>query len=486
MATRVVMPQLGESVVEGTVTRWLKRAGETVQEYESLLEVNTDKVDTEIPAPASGTVLQLLVPEGETVSAGTLLALIGDPGEVAGETTEVLEGAASTAAPATSGSSASDSGMGPRDQPARRVIQPPDSGAMGRATPGAVVPEGSSAPGVPSAGTLPASPAASAAPTGRTGLGFISPVVARISWEYKVDLAQVKGTGQGGRITKQDVLAFVDSRAAEPSPWDQPALGELFRPTEELTGVGLPGTAATEPAEQDQAPRLLPLDNVRRAIAEHMVRSKAVSPHVTTVMEADLRRVVAHRQAHREAFARDGVHLTYTAYFVAASVAALRAVPQVNASWSDEGIVLHGRVNIGVAVSLGDQGLIAPVLKDADRMSLLGVARGIADLANRARLRQLKPDEVHEGTFTITNHGMGGSLFATPIIHQPQSAILGVGAIQKRVVVLPAADPQGGTTDSIAIRPMVYLTLTFDHRVLDGALADVFLGKIVQVLQTWS
>jgi 2-oxoglutarate dehydrogenase E2 component (dihydrolipoamide succinyltransferase) len=477
MATRVVMPQLGESVVEGTVTRWLKRAGETVQEYESLLEVNTDKVDTEIPAPASGTVLQLLVPEGETVRAGTLLALIGEPDEVAGETTEVLEETAWTGAPAASGSSVSDSGMGPREQPARRPIQPPASVARGRVKRGAVVPEGSSAPGVPGAG---------AAPTDRTGLGFISPVVARISRDRKVDLAQVKGTGQGGRITKQDVLAFIDSRAVEPPPWDQPALGELFRPTEELTGMGLPVAAPTEPTEHDQVPRLLPLDNVRRAIAEHMVRSKAVSPHVTTVMEADLRRVVAHRQVHQEAFARDGVHLTYTAYFVAASVAALRAVPQVNASWSDEGIVLHGRVNIGVAVSLGDQGLIAPVLKDADRMSLLGVARGIADLANRARLRQLKPDEVHEGTFTITNHGMGGSLFATPIIHQPQSAILGVGAIQKRVIVLPAADPQGGTTDSIAIRPMVYLTLTFDHRVLDGALADVFLGKLVQVLETWT
>jgi len=213
-----------------------------------------------------------------------------------------------------------------------------------------------------------------------------------------------------------------------------------------------------------------------------MVFSKHTSPHVTTVMEADLSRVVAHRQANKEAFARDGVNLTFTAYFVAAAVAALKAYPMVNSSWSDEGIVLHKPIHIGLATSLGEEGLIVPVIKNADALSLLGLARAINDLAARARAKKLQPDEVKGGTFTITNHGISGSLFATPIIHQPQCAILGVGAIQKRVVVL--SDEARG--DMLAIRPMVYLSLTFDHRILDGAIADSFLGKVVEYLQNWT
>jgi 2-oxoglutarate dehydrogenase E2 component (dihydrolipoamide succinyltransferase) len=213
-----------------------------------------------------------------------------------------------------------------------------------------------------------------------------------------------------------------------------------------------------------------------------MVLSKRTSPHVTTIMEADLSRVVAHRQANKDAFARDGANLTFTAYFVAAVTAALKAYPMVNSSWADEGIRLHRAINIGMATSLGDAGLIVPVIKSADGLSLLGIARAVNDLANRARARQLKPDEVQGGTFTITNHGTSGSLFATPIINQPQCGILGVGMMQKRVVVV--TDAAGN--DSIAIRPMVYLGLTFDHRILDGATADYFLGKVVEALQDWS
>jgi 2-oxoglutarate dehydrogenase E2 component (dihydrolipoamide succinyltransferase) len=220
---------------------------------------------------------------------------------------------------------------------------------------------------------------------------------------------------------------------------------------------------------------------VRRSIAEHMVQSKHTSPHVTTIMEADLSRVVAHRQANKDTFAKDGVNLTFTAYFVAAAVDALKAYPIVNSSWTDDGIRLHRAINIGVAASLGEAGLIVPVIKDADRLSLLGLARIINDLAQRARSKQLKPDEVQGGTFTITNHGVTGSLFATPIINQPQCAILGVGKIQKRVVVV--SDAAGN--DSIAIRPMVYLGLTFDHRILDGAIADNFLGRVAETLQNW-
>ena len=425
MATQVIMPQLGESVVEGTVSKWLKSEGQSVDEFEPLLEINTDKVDTEIPAPASGVLLRIVVPEGQTVQAGTVLAMIGAAGEAVPEAP-----AAAAAAP--------------------RV--------------------GAQAP-------APAPTAPPAASPSQADLGFISPVVAKIASEYQVDVSQVRGTGTGGRITKKDILAHVRNVPAGGSAapaWEQPASGELFRPSEEVFGA--------QPAAATPAPgQVIPHDSVRRQIAEHMLRSRRTSPHVTTVMETDLSRVVAHRRAHKEIFARDGVGLTFSAYFVLASVAALKAVPWVNASWADEGIVLHRQVHIGMAVSLGDQGLIVPVIKDADQKSLLAIAAAIQDLAARARARKLKTDEVQGGTFTITNHGVSGSLFATPILNQPQAGILGVGVIQKRVVVVETA-----AADAFAIRPMAYLTLTFDHRMLDGAVADRFLAAVVERLETWA
>jgi 2-oxoglutarate dehydrogenase E2 component (dihydrolipoamide succinyltransferase) len=263
--------------------------------------------------------------------------------------------------------------------------------------------------------------------------------------------------------------------------------GSLVAPIKEApasaasAAVSPPPAPPTSPVVVGQAGNLLPLTPVRRAIADHMVLSRRTSPHVTTVMEVDLSRVVAHRQANKADFARDGVNLTFTAYFASASATALRAYPIVNSSWTEEGIRLHQQINIGMATSLGEDGLIVPVIKGADSLSLLGLARAINDLANRARLKKLQPDEVKGGTFTITNHGTSGSLFAMPIINQPQCAILGIGAIQKRVVVI-SDESQG---DSIAIRPMVYLSLTFDHRILDGALADYFLGKVVESLKNW-
>ena len=426
MATQVIMPQLGESVVEGTVSKWLKVEGQSVNEFEPLLEVNTDKVDTEIPSPASGVLLRIVVPEGQTVQAGTVLAMIGAAGEA------VPEGLA--AAPAAHRA-------GPAMAPASTPVPP------------------------------------SPAPVTAADVGFISPVVAKIAAEYQVDLSQMRGTGTGGRITKKDVLAHVRNLPAAGAiapAWEQPASGELFRPTEEVFG---PQASLSTPSPG----QVLPHDSVRRQIAEHMLRSRRTSPHVTTVMEADLSRVVAHRQAHKETYAREGVDLTFSAYFVVASAAALKAVPWVNASWSDEGIVLHRPVHIGVAVSLGEQGLIVPVIPDADQKSLQAIAAAIKDLATRARARKLKPDEVQGGTFTITNHGVSGSLFATPIINQPQAAILGVGVIQKRVVVVETSG-----ADAFAIRPMVYLTLTFDHRMLDGAVADRFLSVVVERLEKWS
>jgi 2-oxoglutarate dehydrogenase E2 component (dihydrolipoamide succinyltransferase) len=417
MPINVIMPQLGESVVEGTISKWLKQEGDSIQEFEPLLEVNTDKVDTEIPAPAAGVVLKLLVEEGTVVKAGSPIALIGYPGEA------VAEGAAS--------------GNGHAQTPAARTT------AAGR----------------------------------QRDLGFISPVVAKLADEYHLDLQQVPGTGLGGRITKKDVLAFVEARsggAATPTP--EPARVE----PKPATASAPPAVVSTPASSVERAPALsedsIPVEGMRKLIAEHMVRSKHTAPHVTTVFEADLARVVAHLEKNQETFARDGVKLTLTAYFVSAMCAALKAVPIVNSQWADTQILIKREINIGLAVAL-DDGLIVPVIKQADSKSLLGLARDINDLARRARAKALKADEVQGGTITLTNHGVSGSLFATPIINQPQTAILGVGAMQKRVVVIG---------DAIAIRPMAYLTLTFDHRVLDGAIADRFMAAVKQTLEEWN
>lgn len=323
--------------------------------------------------------------------------------------------------------------------------------------------------------------------------------MAKIAQEKGLDLHQVKGTGLGGRITKKDVLAYIDrleaeeitSESAQPEPVPVPVAPAVpqtpaARPVATPPSPGapaIPAPGSTFPGEQE----IVPLTPVRRAIAEHMVFSKRTSPHVTTVMEADLSRVVAHREANKAAFSRDGISLTYTAYFLSAAVTALKAYPLVNSSWSDSGVLLHKQINVGMATSLGEEGLIVPVLKNADSLSLLGLARSVNELANRARAHKLQPDEVKGGTFTITNHGTSGSLFATPIINQPQCAILGVGVIQKRVVVIEQADTSGmGIPDAIAIRPMVYVSLTFDHRILDGAMGDAFLKKVVETLEIWA
>jgi 2-oxoglutarate dehydrogenase E2 component (dihydrolipoamide succinyltransferase) len=419
MATQVLMPRLGESVDEGTITRWLKTEGEPVRELEPLLEVNTDKVDTEIPSPAGGVLLKIIAPQGSLAQAGMVLAWIGQPGEA------LAGGAPAPAAPA------------------------------------------------PAPAVAPA-PATALAPGRHPQLGFISPVVAKLASEHGLDLGRVTGTGAGGRITKKDVLTYLAAAPALPPPAAPTLPSAPVVSAPPAAAPALPPAPAPAPALPGE---LIPHTAMRRSIAEHMVHSKRTSPHVTTVMEADMSRVAAHREANKAAFSRDGVNLTFTAYLVAAAVAALRAFPLANSSWSDEGIRLHREINIGMAASLGGEGLIVPVIRNADSLSLLGLARAINDLAARARQRQLKPDEVRGGTFTLTNHGTSGSLFATPIINQPQCAILGAGVIQKRVVVIQ---------DAIAIRPMVYLSLTFDHRILDGASGDAFLGKVVESLQNWS
>lgn len=410
MATKVLVPLLGEGVEEVTVTKWLKREGETIKEFEPLLEVNTDKVDTEIPAPASGTVLKIVAQEGVPARVGAVLAFIGKPGEA---TESVAAGSRTDPTP------------------------PPK--------PAESIPHGTVAP----------------APATRE-VGFISPVVARIAAERGIDLARVPGTGLNGRITKNDVLGYVQPSPAAAS--QAPALHGL-------------------PAMQAQAgDRLIPHTTIRRQIAEHMVLSQRTSPHVLSVMEADMSRVVAHRDANKAAFDREGVKLTFTPYFIVAIVSALKLHPLANSSWNDSGVLVHSAINIGMATSLGDDGLIVPVIKGADHLSLLALARSVNDLANRARARKLQPDEVRGGTFTLTNHGIGGSLFAMPIINQPQCGILGTGAIQKRV--LAVSDSAGN--DAFAVRPVVYLSFVFDHRILDGASADAFLMKVKQSLETWS
>lgn len=422
MATKVLVPLLGEGVEEVTVIKWLKKEGDSVDELEPLLEVNTDKVDTEIPAPTSGTVLKILADEGAPAKVGTVLAFIGKPGE-----------------------SVDDGVGGVRSLPtsAEKPVAPQRQEMSPRRHGDALTPTHAN-----------------------KEIGFISPVVAKIAAEHGVNLQQVQGTGLNGRITKNDVLNFIQSgkSSAPAAPTD----------VERRTWRVAPTTG-------DQ---LIKHTVIRKQIAEHMVMSKHTSPHVLTVMEADMSRVVKHRSANKEMFARDGVNLTFTAYFMMAIVAGLKTYPNVNSSWTDEGILVHKAINIGMATSLGEEGLIVPVIKDADNLSLLAMARTVNDLANRARSKKLQPDDVKSGTFTLTNHGTSGSLFAFPVINQPQSGILGVGAMQKRVVVVPT---DGGTgDDTIAIRPMVYLSFVFDHRILDGASADWFLVKVKEILENWA
>jgi len=414
MATKVLVPLLGEGVEEVTVIKWLKQEGDPVNELEPLLEVNTDKVDTEIPAPASGTVLKIMMQEGTPAKVGQVLAFIGRPGEsLESVGASPSKGEAAPAAPAEW-----------KGQVA--------SGEAG-------MPSGTSQ---------------------KKDVGFVSPVVARIAAEHGVNLQQVTGTGLNGRITKNDVLNFVESGRT-------PASG----------GQAAPVAARPPQPVSVEGDQLIKHTVIRRQIAEHMVLSKHTSPHVLTVMEVDMLRVVKHRAANKDAFARDRVNLTFTPYFLMAIVAGLKAYPNTNSSWTEEGLLVHRAINIGMATSLGEEGLIVPVIKHADNLSLLAMARTVNDLANRARSKKLQPDEVKSGTFTLTNHGVSGSLFAFPVINQPQSGILGVGAMQKRVVVID---------DAIAIRPMVYLSFVFDHRILDGASADWFLMKVKETLENWA
>ncbi len=442
MASKIELPEMGEGVIEGTLSRWLVKEGDRVAKFAPIAEVETDKVTTETTSDTEGVILKLCVREGETIPVGTVLAYVGEPGEsVNGAGEKESEGAGEQGSRGDTARPATDDR--PRSSGAATSDQRPATSDQRLTT---------------------SDPHPTTPYTGR-----ISPVVGRIAAEHGVDLGRVKGTGRDGRITKEDILAYVEA-----TPVARPPAAEDQRESE---WTPTPASAGGQPSAVSDIPstELLPLTSIRRAIAEHMVRSKHTSPHVTTVFEFDFSAVAAHRAAHKDSYARDGVNLTFTAYLVAATVAALKAHPMVNSAWSDEGILLKREVNIGMATAI-DDGLIVPVIKNADGLNLLGLARAVNDLAERARARQLKPDEVKGGTFSITNHGTTGSLFATPIINQPQCGILGVGAIEKRVKVI---------NDAIAIRPLAYVSFTFDHRILDGASADKFVATIKDQIENW-
>jgi 2-oxoglutarate dehydrogenase dihydrolipoamide succinyltransferase (E2 component) len=428
----VRMPQMGVSVAEGTIVEWRKRSGDWVEADEPICDITTDKIDVEVPSPSSGRVESILVEPGETVGVGTPLAEIN-----------------------------------PAATPGQAHPEEDVNGARTQGT-GAPAPQGAGAPAAP--------PAKADGEPDRSG--FHSPVVRRIADKHGIDLSQVTGTGVGGRIRKRDVMAFIESRQAEPAeakPEPRLHMESPYRPDEPA-----PQPEATSPPEQEQvfpAERREPMSPMRRQIARHMVESRHTAAHCTTVVEADMSAITHRRAELKQDFERRGVALTYLAFVARATVAELQRHPILNASIEDEEIVHHDDVNLGIAVAL-DDGLIVPVIRRAQRLSLEGTAAAIADLAQRARAKQLQPDDVHGGTFTITNPGQFGAVLATPIINQPQVAILDLEAITKRPVVV-----ESDAGDSIAVRPMTYLCMSWDHRALDGAEAARFLGSVKDRLE---
>jgi pyruvate dehydrogenase E2 component (dihydrolipoyllysine-residue acetyltransferase) len=454
----VEMPQMGESIVEGTLTKWLKKPGDKVERDEPLFEISTDKVDTEIPSPVAGTLAEILVEEGKTVGINTVVGRISD-----GASASVAPAAASAPAPA------------PAPAPAQTTVAQSDGASHADAAP-------------------PASPASTAPDTGTVveeTAGPLSPLVRKMARENNIDLSRVKGTGIGGRITKQDLETYMSGqtgtavapvRAAAPAPPQAPAAVPARASTPAPVATPAPASAVTStgPATMPGAPpamRVEPMTIMRQKIAEHMTYSKHTSAHVTTVHKADLTKVAKLREKLKARFqAQYGFGLTFLPFMARAAVAALREYPLLNASIEGTNIIYHRDINLGIAVAL-ENGLIVPVIRNADEKNIVGLQRSIVDLATRARSRQLRPDEVTGGTFSITNFGSFGSIFATPVINQPQVAILGIGAVQKEPVVID---------DAIAIRSTAYLALTFDHRLIDGALGDQFTAKVKSILENWS
>ncbi len=473
------MPKMGESVQEGKIIRWVKRVGERVEQDETLLEISTDKVDTEIPAPASGILAEILAPEGETVPVGTVIARIA-----------VTEGVVSMGVPGGQEAPLSKASEPSVTAPPSAVTAPPPPPPV--AAPAITEPATSVQP-------IPASPVRSGnghdGGVGEriprmSGRRFYSPLVRAIAEAEGIslqELEQIPGTGLEGRVTKHDLLRYLEQRRARiAQPVQPPTPAEVAPAVEAPTAA--PRIEVREPAPRVEAVPAAPagaefeiiaMDHVRQLIAEHMVRSKHTSPHVTSVDEADVTGLVRLRERYKEEFERrEGVKLTYMPFFIRAAVEALKAFPLLNASVEGKNIIVHKRINIGIATALPNGNLIVPVIKNADALSITGLARAVQDLAQRARTKKLLPDEVQGGTFSITNFGTFGTLLGTPIINQPQVAILGIGAIQKRPVV---RELDG--SDVIVVRHMVYLSLSFDHRIIDGMLAGQFLQVVRQSLE---
>jgi 2-oxoglutarate dehydrogenase E2 component (dihydrolipoamide succinyltransferase) len=447
----ITMPQLGETVTEGTIIRWMKRVGDAIAYDEPLFEVSTDKVDSEVPSPASGYLVEILVPEGETVDVGTKLAVVTDTAPPGGHT----------------GASA---------VPTAQAPQPPPPAA-----PAAPAPEPVSASAPPEQEPALASEQESG-PTGKSnGSGLVlSPVVRQLVAEYGIDPASLEGTGKGGRITRADVLSFIDRRAAGVM-----AAAAAARREEPVGGTPAAGprrvAAPPYPPAAGARDEVVPFTNVRRLTAEHMVRSKATSAHTLAVIEADYEGIERVRRAHKDRFREEeGIGLTYLAFIARAVAETLRDFPQLNASVGDDALIIHRDVHLGIAVDLGQRGLIVPVVRHAEGQSLRGIARAMADLAERARSRRLSADEVTGGTFTITNPGPFGTFLTAPIINQPQVAILSTDGIKRRPVVITAPDG----TEAVGIHSVGLLALSFDHRAVDGAYASAFLHELARVIET--
>jgi 2-oxoglutarate dehydrogenase E2 component (dihydrolipoamide succinyltransferase) len=458
---------MGVSVSEGTITKWLRSEGEEIAADESLLEISTDKVDTEVPSPATGVLQEILAQEGETVAVGTKIAVISAGGEDAGAAPpeEIPEPATAQAAEETSTT----------------------SGAEGE-TPTAEKAEAVPAPAEPAPAEAPVEAAPSPEPEGdgRREARFVSPVVARIASEHDIDVSQVEGTGRGGRVTKNDILDYIESATPAAAPTEAPT--EAPAPAAPAAPEAPPPAPKPAPAPAAAAPAgagetVEPMSAMRKGIAEHMRRSLDTSAHVTTTFEVDLSKVVAIREKLKKEYAeRHGVKLTYLAFIARATLDAISKWPWMNAELRGESIVVKSYVNLGIAVALeGGKGLIVPVVKNAEGMNLLGLARAIEDVAERARSKKLMPDDVQGGTFTITNPGGFGAIHGTPIISQPQVAILDVEAMVKRPVVVTGEDG----SDVIAIRPIMNLCLSYDHRLVDGAYAAQFMRDLKENLQTW-
>jgi pyruvate dehydrogenase E2 component (dihydrolipoamide acetyltransferase) len=473
MAVDIVMPQMGESIFEGTITKWLKKPGDKVERDEPLFEISTDKVDAEIPSPSAGVLKEIKVGEGKTVPIQTVVGVIDAAG-----------GAAQAAAPAAAPAKAAE--------PAKPAAPAPQQAAKPTAAP-------------PPPAAKPGAPAAQAAAAREGARIHSSPLVRRMAKEHGIDLTAVQGTGAGGRISKQDIEAHLAAggSAAEAAKQTEPAEADVYTqqapapsytppppPPQRQAPPQAPPPASTggqhHVAFETAVPReriyfgnyeVQPMTIMRQRIAEHMIASKHVSPHVYSVDEIDMTKVAAIRAKSRDEFEkRYETKLTFMPFFVKAAVAGLRAYPTMNASLDGTNVVLHKEINVGMAVAL-DWGLIVPVIKNADEKNILGIQRNLNDLAERARSKKLKPEEVQESTFSITNPGVFGGLFGLPVISQPNVGILGLGAIEKRPVVI---------NDSIAIRSMCYVTLSYDHRVVDGAVAHQFLHKVKDTLENWS